>query len=195
MSVTNKSRQVKEIIKCGKDPVYFFNKYVKIQHPVQGLIPFNTYPFQDDCVQDFIDHRFNIILKSRQLGLSTLTAAYATWMALFQKDKNILIIATKLSVAQNFIKKVKVMIRSVPKWLVLPTITSNNKQLIEFSHGSSIKAIPTSDDAGRSEALSLLIIDEAAFVRNFDELWTGLYPTISTGGRVVLLSTPNGVGG
>ena len=195
MSVTNKSRQVKEIIKCGKDPVYFFNKHLKIQHPVQGLIPFNTYPFQDDCVQDFIDHRFNIILKSRQLGLSTLTAAYATWMALFQKDKNILIIATKLSVAQNFIKKVKVMIRSVPKWLVLPTIVSNNKQLIEFSHGSSIKAIPTSDDAGRSEALSLLIIDEAAFVRNFDELWTGLYPTISTGGRVVLLSTPNGVGG
>ena len=195
MAVTNKSRQVKEIIKCGKDPVYFFNKYVKIQHPVHGLIPFNTYPFQDDCVQDFVDHRFNVILKSRQLGLSTLTAAYATWMALFQKDKTILIIATKLSVAQNFIKKVKVMIRSVPKWLVLPTIVSNNKQLIEFSHGSSIKAIPTSDDAGRSEALSLLIIDEAAFVRNFDELWTGLYPTISTGGRAILLSTPNGVGG
>jgi len=195
VSVTNKSRQVKEIIKCGKDPVYFFNKYVKIQHPVQGLIPFDTYPFQDDCVQDFVDHRFNVILKSRQLGLSTLTAAYATWMALFQKDKTILVIATKLSVAQNFIKKVKVMIRGVPKWLVLPTIVSNNKQLIEFSHGSSIKAIPTSDDAGRSEALSLLIIDEAAFVRNFDELWTGLYPTISTGGRAILLSTPNGVGG
>ena len=195
MSVTNKSRQVKEIIKCGKDPVYFFNKYVKIQHPVQGLIPFDTCPFQDDCVQDFVDHRFNVILKSRQLGLSTLTAAYATWMALFQKDKTILVIATKLSVAQNFIKKVKVMIRGVPKWLVLPTIVSNNKQLIEFSHGSSIKAIPTSDDAGRSEALSLLIIDEAAFVRNFDELWTGLYPTISTGGRAILLSTPNGVGG
>ena len=195
MAITNKSRQVSEIIKCGKDPVYFFNKYVKIQHPVQGLIPFNTYPFQDDCVEEFIENRFNIILKSRQLGLSTLTAAYATWMALYQKDKNILIIATKLSVAQNFIKKVKTMIRNLPKWLVLPTIVTNNKQLLEFSHGSSIKAIPTSDDAGRSEALSLLIIDEAAFVRNFDELWTGLYPTISTGGRAILLSTPNGVGG
>jgi hypothetical protein len=195
VAITNKSRQVSEIIKCGKDPVYFFNKYVKIQHPVHGLIPFNTYPFQDECVHDFIENRFSIILKSRQLGLSTLTAAYATWMALYQKDKNILIIATKLSVAQNFIKKVKTMIRSLPKWLVLPTIVTNNKQLLEFSHGSSIKAIPTSDDAGRSEALSLLIIDEAAFVRNFDELWTGLYPTISTGGRVILLSTPNGVGG
>ena len=195
MATKNKSRQVTEIIKCGKDPTYFFNNYLKIQHPVKGLISFDTFAFQDDCVQDFIDHRFNIVLKSRQLGMSTLSAAYAVWMAIFQRDKNILIIATKLSVAQNFISKVKTMIKSLPKWLVLPQITANNKQLIEFSHGSTIKAIPTSDDAGRSEALSLLIIDEAAFVRNFDELWMGLYPTISTGGRVIILSTPNGVGG
>jgi len=116
-------------------------------------------------------------------------------MAIFKKEKNILIIATKLKVAQNFIIKVKTMIRSLPKWLLLPEIVSNNKQEIMFSHGSQIKAIPTSDDAGRSEALSLLIIDEAAFVRNFDTIWTGIYPTISTGGRVVILSTPNGVGG
>ena len=195
MAVTNKKNQVSEIIKCGQDPVYFFNKYVKIQHPVQGLISFDTYDFQDECVNMFIENRFSIILKSRQLGMSTLTAAYASWLALFQKDKNILIIATKLSVAQNFIKKVKTIIRNLPQWLVLPTIVTNNKQLIEFSHGSSVKAIPTSDDAGRSEALSLLIIDEAAFVKNFDDLWMGLYPTISTGGRVILLSTPNGVGG
>ena len=114
---------------------------------------------------------------------------------LFYKDKNILVIATKLSVAMNFIKKVKMAIRSLPKWLVLPEIETNNKQSIEFSNGSTIKAIPTSDDAGRSEALSLLIVDEAAFVRNFDELWMGLYPTLSTGGRGIILSTPNGVGG
>jgi hypothetical protein len=195
MAITNKNAQIKEIIKCGKEPVYFFNRYVKIQHPTRGTIPFDTFSFQDDCVNSFNDHRFNIILKSRQLGMSTLVAAYAVWLVLFQKDKNVLIIATKLSVAQNFIKKVKTVLRNMPKWLILPEVVSNNKQLIEFSHGSSIKAIPTSDDAGRSEALSLLIVDEAAFVKNFDELWMGLYPTISTGGRVILLSTPNGVGG
>ena len=195
MTSINKSHQVSEIIKCGKDPIYFMNSYMKIQHPVKGLIKFDTYKFQDECVETFLEERFSIILKSRQLGMSTLGAAYAVWLALFQRDKNILIIATKLSVAQNFITKVKTMIRSLPKWLVLPEIITNNKQLIEFNHGSSIKAVPTSEDAGRSEALSLLIIDEAAFVRNFDELWMGLYPTISTGGRVIILSTPNGVGG
>jgi len=195
MSIVNKQKQIKEIVKCGKDPVYFINKYLKIQHPTRGLIGFNTYPFQDDCLQQFVDHRFNVILKSRQLGISTLSAAYAVWLAAFYKDKNVLVIATKLAVAQNFIKKVKISIRSMPKWLLLPEITANNKQTIEFSNGSQIKAVPTSDDAGRSEALSLLIVDEAAFIRNFDELWTSLYPTISTGGRAIVLSTPNGVGG
>jgi hypothetical protein len=79
--------------------------------------------------------------------------------------------------------------------MLLAEIVEDNKQKIKFSHGSEIKAVPTSEDAGRSEALSLLIIDEAAFVRNFDTIWTGIYPTISTGGRVIILSTPNGVGG
>jgi hypothetical protein len=190
-----KMSQVQEIIKCGKDPNYFFKNYLKIQHPVRGLIPFDTYPFQDDCVDQFNDNRFNIVLKSRQLGLSTLVAAYSVWMAIYQREKNILIIATKLAVAQNFIIKVKTMIRSLPKWLMIPEIVANNKQVIQFNHGSQIKAIPTSEDAGRSEALSLLIVDEAAFVRNFDTIWTGIYPTISTGGRVIILSTPNGAGG
>ena len=190
-----KQHQIKEIIRCGKDPVYFMNKYLKIQHPMKGLIPFKTYPFQDDCVQHFNKHRFNIILKSRQLGISTLVAAYSVWQAIFYKEKNILIIATKLAVAQNFIRKVKTAIKSLPKWLMLPEIAANNKQQVEFSNGSQIKAVPTSEDAGRSEALSLLIIDEAAFVRNFDELWMGLYPTVSTGGRAIILSTPNGIGG
>tara|TARA_E500000331_G_scaffold356283_1_gene414096 strand:+ start:96 stop:1703 length:1608 start_codon:yes stop_codon:yes gene_type:complete len=195
MAPNNKQRQIKEIVKCGKDPSHFFNKYVKIQHPTRGTIPFKTYKFQDSCVKDFNEHRFNVIVKSRQLGLSTLTAAYAVWLAIFYKDKNILVIATKLAVAMNFIKKVKTAIRSLPPWLVLPEIVTNNKQSIEFSNGSQIKAIPTSEDAGRSEALTLLIVDEAAFVRNFDELWMGLYPTLSTGGRAIVLSTPNGVGG
>jgi hypothetical protein len=72
MARLTKQAQVKEIIKCGKDPNYFFKNYLKIQHPVRGLIPFEMYPFQEDCVEEFNDHRFNIILKSRQLGISTL---------------------------------------------------------------------------------------------------------------------------
>ena len=85
--------------------------------------------------------------------------------------------------------------KNIPDWLRVSNITVDNRTSFELSNGSTIKAASTSGDAGRSEALSLLIVDEAAFVRNFDELWMGLYPTLSTGGRAVVLSTPNGVGG
>lgn len=186
--------QADEIMRCGKDPLYFINKYVFIQHPMKGTLKFNTYPFQDECVEAFVKHRFNIVLKSRQLGLSTLAAAYSLWLAIFRRDKNILVIATKLKTAQNFIKKVKSAIAKLPPWLMIPEITYNNKQQLEFSNGSQIQAIPTSPDAGRSEALSLVIIDEAAFIRDFDTIWTAIYSTLSTGGRAIVLSTPNGVG-
>jgi hypothetical protein len=193
MTAVNKS-QAQEVIKCGKDPAYFINKYVYISHPLRGTIKFNTFPFQDDCLQSFVDHRFTIVLKSRQMGLSTLIAAYALWYAIFRRDKNILIVATKLKVAQGIIRKVKKAISKLPPWLMLPDITGNNKQEIEFNNGSRIHAVPTSEDAGRSEALSLAIVDEAAIIRDFSEIWTSLYSTLSTGGRAVVLSTPKGVG-
>lgn len=190
-----KADQIKEIIKCGHEPDYFFKKYCKIQHPVRGTIPFRTFPFQEECIRDFEANRFNIVVKSRQLGLSTLTAAYAAWMCIFRKDQNVLIIATKQKTAQNMIRKIKFMLANLPPWLLLPQIIVNNKQELEFSNGSIVKAITTSEDSGRSEACSLICIDEAAFIKNFDRLWMGLYPTISTGGRAIIFSSPNGVGG
>jgi len=190
-----KKQQVVEILKCGRDPSYFINNYVKIQHPIRGLIPFKTYKFQDQCLLDFEKYQFNITLKSRQLGLSTVAAAYAVWLAIFHREKNILVIATKLQTATNFIKKVKVALAGLPDWLKLPKEVGIAKTEVTFDNGSQIKAIPTSEDAGRSEALSLLIVDEAAFIRDFGEIWTGLYPTLSTGGRAIIISTPNGVAG
>ena len=188
------AQQRDEIIACGRDPVYFITKYVRISHPQRGLIPFTTFPYQDKLVRDYMRHRFNVILKARQLGISEVTAAFAAWLMLFHRQKNILVMATKGQTAKNIVKKVKTSLKRIPKWLMLAEITTDNVMSIELDNGSQIKAITTSEDAGRSEALSLLIIDEAAFVKNLDELWTGLSPTVSAGGRVIVLSTPNGVG-
>ena len=185
---------VKEIIKCGKDSQYFINNYAKIAHPMHGLIPFKTYPFQDELLGDFDDYRFNVILKGRQLGISTITAAYICWMLLFYRDKNVLVIATKFQTAANLVKKVKSMMLYLPPWLRIASIKIDNRTSFVLTNGSEVKASSTSGDAGRSEALSLLVIDEAAHVEGLDDLWTGLYPTLSTGGRCIALSTPNGVG-
>ena len=183
-----------EILRCGRDPLYFINTYVRIQHPVRGLIPFRMFDYQQELVRDYQAHRFNIILKARQLGISEVTAAYATWLMLFHRNKNILVMATKADTAKNIIKKVRVALHRLPDWLKISNVLSDNKLSVELDNGSQIKAISSSDDAGRSEALSLLIIDEAAHVPNLDELWVGLLPTVSTGGNIIVLSTPNGVG-
>ncbi len=183
-----------EIITCGRDPCYFIKKYVKIKHPVRGLIPFTMFDYQEDLVRDYVDHRFNIVLKARQLGISEITAAYATWLMLFHREKNVIVMASKAETAKNIIRKIETALKKLPKWLLLADIITDNKLSIELSNGSRCKAIATSGDAGRSEAVSFLIIDEAAFVPNFEELWTGLYPTVAAGGRVAVLSTPNGVG-
>jgi len=189
-----KQEIIKEIVKSGKDPVYFINNYAKISHPLRGLIPFRTYDFQEDLIRSFNDHRFNVILKARQLGISTISAAYVVWMMMFHRDKNILVMATKFGTATNLVKKVKHIIKHLPPWLMVAPIVVDNRTSFELSNGSQIKASSTSADAGRSEALSLLVIDEAAHVDGLEELWTGLYPTLSTGGRCIALSTPNGVG-
>ena len=189
-----KEQILKEVIKSGKDPAYFINNYARISHPMRGLIPFKTYSFQNDLVESFNDHRFNVILKARQLGISTITAAYVAWMMLFHRDKNVLVIATKFGTAANLVKKVKAIHKHLPVWMKIANISIDNRTSFELSNGSQIKASSTSSDAGRSEALSLLVIDEAAHVDGLEELWTGLYPTLSTGGRCIALSTPNGVG-
>ena len=190
----SKEQMIKEIVKCGKDPVYFTNNYARIVHPTQGQIPFTTYDFQTELLKDFRDHRFNIILKARQLGISTVTAAYVAWLMMYHKEKNILVVATKFGTAANLVKKVKQIIKNLPEWVTTSKISIDNRTSFELSNGSQIKASSTSGDAGRSEALSLLVIDEAAHVEGLEELWMGLYPTLSTGGRCIALSTPNGVG-
>ena len=189
-----KPEMMKEILKCGKSPTYFINNYARISHPLEGLVPFKTYDYQDDLLESFNDHRFTVILKARQLGISTITAAYIVWMMLFHRDKNVLVMATKYTTASNLVKKVKHILRNLPDWIQIAQVDVNNRSSFELSNGSQIKASSTSADAGRSEALALLVIDEAAHVEGLDALWTGLYPTLSTGGRCIALSTPNGVG-
>ena len=174
-----KQEIMKEIVRCGKRPNYFINEYAKITHPMKGLIPFRLYPFQEKLLEDFEDHRFNVILKARQLGISTITAAYVAWMMLFHREKNVLVIATKFSTAANLVKKVKAIIKYLPDWLRISEVSIDNRTSFVLSNGSQIKASSTSSDAGRSEALSLLVVDEAAHVEGLEELWMGLTRAMS----------------
>ena len=191
-------KSLKDIIaeeykKCAVDPIHFMKKYCMIQHPVRGKIPFHLFPFQEKTLTQFAGNRFNIVLKSRQTGISTLSAGYALWKMIFNTDFNVLVIATKQDVAKNLVTKVRVMHELLPGWLKGGSL-EDNKLSLKLQNGSQIKAIASSPDAGRSEALSLLIFDEAAFIDDIDDIWVAAQSTLSTGGSCIALSTPNGVG-
>lgn len=162
---------------------------------MKGKIKFDLYPFQVSTLLDFQNHRFNIVLKSRQMGISTLCAMFALHQMLFKENFKVLIIATKQDVARNLVKKVQVMYDNLPVWMRnLAKISNNNKLELILSNGSQIKAVSSKPDSARSEALSLLIIDEFAFCPESTEIWTSAQMTLATGGAAILLSTPNGVG-
>jgi hypothetical protein len=196
MSIQKKSLKeivAEEYVKCSKDPIHFMRKYCMIQHPTRGKISFQLFPFQEKTLTEFKNNRFNIVLKSRQTGISTLSAGFSLWKMLFNSDFNVLVIATKQEVAKNLVTKVRVMHELLPTWLKGGSL-EDNKLSLRLKNGSQIKAIASSPDAGRSEALSLLIFDEAAFIDDIDDIWASAQSTLSTGGSCIALSTPNGVG-
>ena len=182
-----------EYLRCASDPVHFMKKYCFIQHPQRGRIQFSLFPFQEKMLTLFRDNPYSIVLKSRQLGISTLSAGYSLWMMLFNKDKNILCIATKQETAKNMVTKVKFMYENLPSWLKVDA-AENNKLNLRLKNGSQIKATSAASDAGRSEAVSLLIIDEAAFIENIGEIWASAQQTLATGGGCIAISTPYGTG-
>ena len=182
-----------EYIKCAKDPIYFMKKYCYIQHPTRGRILFNLYPFQEKVLQHFKEQQYIITLKSRQLGISTLSSAYSLWLMIFHKDKNVLALATTQATARNLVTKVIFMYDQLPKWLRLRSV-EKNKLSLRLKNGSKIQAKSSNSDAARSEAVSLLVIDEAAFIDNIDETFAAAQQTLATGGQCMALSTPNGIG-
>ena len=181
--MSEKKVSIQELIaieykKCVKSPVYFIRKYCYIQHPTKTRMLFDLYGYQENAIGDFESHQLNIILKGRQIGISTVVSCYALWMMLFHKDKNVTVISTKEETAKNIIIKVKFAYDRLPVWLRHPLL-ENNKLSLRFENGSQIKAQTSSENAARSEALSLLILDEAAFIKSAREIWVAAAPVES----------------
>jgi len=139
--ITDKELIAIEYKKCAKDPIYFITKYVHIQNPNEGgTIKFNLYTYQKNLLYQFKNQRFLSILKSRQLGITTLVAAYCLWITLFYSDQNILFISLKQNVSKDLLVKIKFALDKLPNFLKLPT-EERNRLSIRFSNGSQIEAV------------------------------------------------------
>lgn len=182
-----------EFEKCSKSCDYFTSNYIKVVHPMRGLVNFKLYPFQQRILTEFQSNRLTILRKFRQAGCTTLMAAYALHFCIFNPNKRVAVLSKGDAEAKEVIARVKIMYEELPIWL-RPTTKKNNDHTLEFENGSSIQSKASGKQSGRSISASLLILDEAAFIEFIDTIWAAVGPTTSTGGRVVCLSTVNGTG-
>lgn len=187
--------QLKEIVKCKNDPIYFIQNYIYIRHPKRGKIKFSLYDYQADMVRRYHSNRFCITLSARQTGKTETSCAYLLWYAIFHADKTVLVASNKSTNAMEIIRKIQFAYEELPDWLKPGHDDANwNKHTCAWDNKSRIVSTTTSADSGRGMAISLLYCDELAFVKNFvaAQFWDSIFPTISTGGSVILSSTPNG---
>lgn len=192
------AQELKNLDLAIKD-IFFFSQFIYVKHPKRGKVRFDLYPFQKLVLYYFLTKRFNIVKKFRQAGLTELISMFCLWLAMFYPNKNIQIISIKDRVAKRVLGKIKYMYKNLPDYLQTPIVNGRSTEVgtateMEFSNGSIITSIPTTEDAGRSEALSLLVIDEGAIVRWASTIWAAAFPTLSTGGSAIVNSTPYGVG-
>lgn len=184
---------VKIFNKCKKDPVYFICNFIKVVHPIFGLVNFELYPFQKKLIEEFKTNRFNILRKFRQAGCTTLVAAYSLWKCIFTSHFKVVILSKDDDASMEVLSRMKTAYDELPEWLK-PTLVKDSAHSMKFTNGSEIKSKSSSKQSGRSVAGSLVILDEAAFIENIDTIWAAAFPIISTGGSVIALSTVNGVG-
>jgi hypothetical protein len=195
IQVSLSSEQVQEYVKCCH-PVtgceYFMRNYFYIQHPTRGQLLYDPYDFQIKLIDNYHSHRFSVSMMPRQTGKTTSAAGYLLWYAMFHPDKTILIAAHQYSGAQEIMDRIRYAYEMCPFWLKAG-VETYNKGNIDFENKSRIVARATTEKTGRGMSLSLLYLDEFAFVRPSiaKEFWTAISPTLSTGGKCIITSTPN----
>ena len=189
------NEQLIEFAQCA-DPekgAYFFTEnYFSIQHPTKGKMLYKAFEYQEELIQCYHENRFSINLLGRQMGKTTTAAGYLLWYAMFVPDSTILIAAHKYSGAQEIMQRIRYAYELCPDH-IRAGVTSYNKGSIEFDNGSRIVSQTTTETTGRGMSITLLYCDEFAFVRPTiaKEFWTSISPTLATGGKAIITSTPN----
>ena len=188
--------EVEHLERCldpNDGPLYFCKTFLKIQHPVKGSMAFEPYAYQEELLRSYHDHKYTIAMLPRQSGKTTCASGYLLWYTMFIPEAQVLIAAHKYTGAQDIMNRYRYGYENLPDF-IRAGVHSYNRNTIEFDNGSRIQATTTTENTGRGKSLSLVYCDEFAFVQppeKAKEFWTALSPTLSTGGRCIITSTPN----
>jgi len=186
---------IEHMLKCSDiidGPAYFLDNFFFIQHPTKGKIQYKPFVYQKRLLDSYHGHRFSVNMLGRQMGKTTTAVGYLLWYAMFVPDSTILISAHKYTGAQEIMQRLRYAYETCPDF-IRAGVTSYNKQSLEFDNGSRIVAQTTTETTGRGMSVSLLYCDEFAYVEpNIAvEFWTSISPTLATGGKAIITSTPN----
>jgi hypothetical protein len=187
--------QIREFVLCADPdtgPMYFLDNFFYIQHPTRGRMLYHPFDYQKRLIDTYHQNRFSISMMPRQTGKSTSAAGYLLWYAMFVPDSTILVAAHKYTGSQEIMQRIRYAYESVPDH-IRAGVTSYNKGNLDFDNGSRIVSATTTENTGRGMSISLLYADEFAFVRPTiaAEFWTSISPTLATGGKAIITSTPN----
>jgi hypothetical protein len=186
-----------EYVKCLQDTPYALKTYLQTyDNTVSKYVPLELFPDQVSLLNDYENFEENIALKYRQAGVSTVTAAWISKRLVFAKKtqpEKILIIANKLDTSQEMANKIRAFIDQWPSWVGAGFAPEKNSQRhYKLNNGSEVKAVATSKDALRGFTPTILVFDEAAFIEADNDFWAACMASLSTGGKVIVVSTPNG---
>lgn len=192
-----KQELIQEYIKCHGDTSYALKTYLQTyDNTQQKHVPFELFPEQKEMIKDFENHSDNIVLKYRQAGVSTATAGWISKKLQFaskESPEKILILANKLDTATEMANKIKGFLRQWPDWINVGFDKDKNSQKhYKLNNGSEVKAVATSVDALRGYTPTILVFDEAAYIESGGDLWAACMASLATGGKVIVISTPNG---
>lgn len=179
-----------EFVKC-KDFVYFAKTYLKIIHPIQGVIPFKLHGYQEKLIDFCNNKRFIIAKKFRQSGITTLVIFWLLWKCVFFNDQSIFVVSRTDRESVHLGKLVDLAVKEIKGWLKPHFLKCNQHEKIFEETGSSIFFGTATRCIGKS--LTSIFIDEAAFIPDMDEFWKSMYPTLATGGSCIVASTVNGI--
>ena len=192
-----KEQLIIEYTKCMRSTPYALRTYLQTyDNTVSKYVPLDLFPDQVSLLEDYEKFNENIALKYRQAGVSTVTAAWASKKLAFarkEKPEKILIIANKLDTSMEMANKVRSFTEQWPDWVGIGFSAEKNSQRhFKLNNGCEVKAVATSKDALRGYTPTILIFDEAAFIEADGDFWSACMASLSTGGKVIVVSTPNG---
>jgi hypothetical protein len=193
----SKIEQLKEYARIIKDTPYALRTYLQTYDNTQKkYVPMDLFPDQLQLIQDYEDYNENITKKYRQAGVTTVTAAWLSKKLQLAKPENperVLIIANKRDTAIEMANKVRNFLEQWPEWLNVGfSPDKNSESRFRLNNGCEVKAVATSADALRGYTPTVLVFDEAAYIEAGEDFWAASMASLSTGGKIILISTPNG---